>query len=60
MVKNGEHFYGELVERLAFFTMNTSPPEYVPRASAAHTSVVDLGKLGLVEKHTHQTLLCTG
>ena len=21
MVKNGEHFYGELVKRLAFFTM---------------------------------------
>ena len=36
--ENGEHFYGELVERLAFFTMNTSTSEYVPRASAAHTS----------------------
>ena len=26
MVKNGKHFYGESVERLALFTMKPPPP----------------------------------
>ena len=32
--ENGENFYGELVERLAFFTMNTPPPTAYQTAQA--------------------------